>query len=112
MKFSNQPSTCYGIKQSESEYEGKKFSSTTFYLPADLAANANGKTLGVVTVPYKCGDATEFDKWAHLSKSWPLTGGIPVLADFEMVAGRDAQGRDSGKLVLTGIRPAPTTPRA
>lgn len=105
MKFPAAPVQCFGIKQSQVEFDGKKYSSTTFYLPADLAESASGKTLGVVTVPYKCGDAQEFDKWAHLKNSFPASG-VPCLAEFELVAGKDAQGKDSGKLTLISIRPA------
>lgn len=99
----------HGIKQSSVEMDGKKYSSTTFYLPADLAENGAGKAIGSVTTPYKCGDSTEFDKWAHLSKSFP-PGGIPVVCDFDVVAGKDAQGKESSKLMLLAIRPAPGTP--
>lgn len=108
MKLPEMKVTCYGIKQSAVEFDGKKFSSTTFYLPAELAESAAGKTLGVVTVPYKFGDASEFEKWAHLSNSWP-DGGLPVAVQFELVAGKDAQGKESGKLQMVGIRPATTT---
>ena len=104
MKLPEMKVTCHGIKQSAVEFDGKKFSSTTFYLPAELAESAAGKTLGAITVPYKFGDASEFDKWAHLSNSWP-EGGLPVSVQFELVAGKDAQGKESGKLQLVGIRP-------
>lgn len=110
MKFLNQASVLYGIKQSATEMDGKKYSSTTFYLPADLAENGAGKALGVITTGYKFGDSSEFDKWGHLSKSWPV-GGVPVLVDFDVVAGKDAQGKDTSKLALIGIKVAPSTPR-
>jgi len=106
MKFSNQPSVCFGIKESKGEFDGKAFSSTTFYLPADMAGNQSGRAIGVVTTPHKFGDASEFSKWAHLEKSFPV-GGVPVLCDFDVVAGRDANGKDQAKLMLVGIRPAP-----
>ena len=105
MKFLGQASTLFGIKATAGEVEGNKYSSTTFYLPADLGNTANVKALGTVTVPYKFGDVSEFDKWAHLEKSWPAAG-LPVLCDFDVVQGRDAQGKDAAKLVLLGIRPA------
>jgi hypothetical protein len=105
MKFLGQASVLHGIKQSAVEMDGKRYSSTTFYLPADLAENGAGKAIGAVTTGYKCGDATEFDKWAHLSKSFP-PGGLPVTCDFDVVAGKDAQGKDTGKLTLLAIRPA------
>lgn len=108
MKLPEMTTICHGIKQSATEYEGRKFSSTTFYLPAELAESAAGKTLGAITVPYKFGDASEFDKWGHLSKSWP-EGGIKVSVQFELVSGKDAQGKDTGKLQLVGIKPAAST---
>lgn len=111
MKLPEMKVVCHGIKQSATEFEGRKFSSTTFYLPAELAESAAGKTLGAITVPYKFGDATEFDKWAHLSNSWPEAG-LPVTVNFELVSGKDAQGKDTGKLQLMGIRPANPTTRA
>ena len=95
--------TLFGIKARDGQVEDNKFSSTTFYLPADLAANASSKTLGIVTVPYKFGDASEFSKWAHLEKSWPAAG-VPVDVEFDIVAGKDAQGRDAAKVVLVGIQ--------
>lgn len=107
MKFMNQPSVLMGIKQSAVDIDGKKYSSTTFYLPADLAGNGAGKALGLVTTPYKFGDATEFEKWAHLEKSWPASG-VAVSVDFDVVAGKDAQGKDTSKLQLIGIKPAPS----
>lgn len=106
MKLPEMRVICHGIKQSATEFEGKKYSSTTFYLPAELAESAAGKTLGAITVPYKFGDANEFDKWAHLRNSWP-EGGVPVLVQFELVSGKDAQGKDTGKLQLVGVKPAP-----
>lgn len=106
MKFTNQPSLCFGIKESKGEFEGKAFSSTTFYLPADMAANSSGRAIGVVTTPHKFGDASEFGKWAHLEHSFPA-GGLPVLVDFDVVAGRDANGNNTAKLQLVAIRPTP-----
>ena len=101
-------STLFGIKASEGEMEGTKYSSTTFYLPADFASTTNTKAMGAVTVPYKFGDASEFQKWAHLEKSFPASG-IPVNCEFDVIVGKDAQGKDSAKLVLVGIKPTPTT---
>jgi hypothetical protein len=104
-------STLFGIKASQGEVEGNKFSSTTFYLPADVASNANVKAIGAITVPYKCGDASEFNKWAHLEKSFPPAG-LPVECEFDVVAGKDAQGKDAAKIVLVAIRPLTVAPRA
>jgi hypothetical protein len=111
MKLPEMKVICHGIKQSATEFDGKKFSSTTFYLPAELAESAAGKTLGAITVPYKFGDATEFEKWGHLRNSWP-EGGVPVLVNFELVSGKDAQGKDTGKLQLMGIKPASPVSRS
>lgn len=99
MKFSN-TAICTGIKESKGEMEGKAFSSTTFHLIVDVAENGAGRSIGAVTRPFKYGDASEFEKWAHLSKSWPV-GGLPCACDFEVVAGAD----NTSKLVLLGIRP-------
>ncbi len=97
-------STLHGIKASEGEYEGKKFSSTTFYLPADFATGGTGKAMGSVTVPYKLGDASEYKKWEHLEKAFPPAG-IPVLCEFDVVVGKDAAGKDAAKIVLLSIKP-------
>lgn len=99
MKFTN-VALCTGIKESKGDFEGKAFSSTTFHLIVDVAENGAGRSLGSVTRPFKFGDASEFDKWSHLSKSWPV-GGVPCACDFEVVAGAD----NSSKLVLLGIKP-------
>lgn len=100
-------STLFGIKASQGEVEGNKYSSTTFYLPAEFTSTANVKALGNVTVPYKFGDASEFDKWAHLEKSFPVSG-IPVVCEFDVTVGKDAQGRDAPKIVLLSIKPQST----
>lgn len=99
MKFSN-TALCTGIKESKGEFEGRAFSSTTFHLIVDVAENGAGRSLGSVTRPFKFGDASEFDKWAHLSKSWPL-GGVPCACEFEVVASIE----NTSKLVLLGIKP-------
>lgn len=99
MKFQN-VALLTGIKESKGEFEGKAFSSTTFHLIVDVAENGSGRSIGAVTRPFKFGDASEFDKWAHLSKSWPV-GGVHCACEFEVVAGAD----NSSKLVLLGIKP-------
>ncbi len=99
MKFTN-VALCTGIKESKGDFEGKAFSSTTFHLIVDVAENGAGRSLGSVTRPFKFGDASEFDKWAHLSKSWPI-GGVPCACEFEVVAGAE----NTSKLVLLGIKP-------
>lgn len=97
--------TLFGVVASEGTVEGNAYSSTTFYLPADLSPTSSKKTIGVATVPYKFGDASEFKKWEHLEKAWPI-GGLPVNVEFDIVVGKDAQGRDSAKVVLAAISPA------
>lgn len=92
---------CTGIKESAGEYEGRKFSSTTFHLIVDIKENGAGRSIGTVTRPFKFGDAAEFEKWAHLAKSWPAAG-VPCDCTFELVAGA---GNDS-RLELKEIKPA------
>lgn len=87
----------YGVKQSAGNFEGTAFSSTTFHLTVDLTENGAGKSLGVVTRPFKLGDAHEFDKWAHLGASLP----IRCMATFEVSAARE----DGTKLVLKALAP-------
>ena len=101
MKF-KQSALCTGIKESKGEIEGKSFSSTTFHLNVDLAENGAGRSIGVVSRPFKFGDASEFDKWSKLSASWPV-GGLMCECDFEVVAAAD----NKSGLRLLGIRPAP-----
>jgi len=98
---------CTGIKESAGSFEGKAFSSTTFHLNVDVAENGAGRSLGMVSRPFKFGDATEFQKWEHLKNSWPVTG---VMCDvvFDVVSGAD----NSTKLMLLEIKPAKTAPRA
>ena len=101
MKFSS-GATCTGIKESKGEYEGKPFSSTTFHLIVDVAENSAGRSMGAVSRPFKFGDASEFDKWAHLKVGWPAVS-LPVVCDFDLVAGSD----NSTKLTLLDIKPRP-----
>lgn len=97
MKFKN-VALCTGIKESKGSFEGKDFSSTTFHLIVDVAENGAGRSIGAVTRPFKFGDASQFEKWAHLANSWPV-GGLQCACEFEVVAGAD----NSSKLVLLGI---------
>jgi len=98
-------STLFGIKAAKGEVDGNKYSFTTFYLPAEFGQTGEQKAIGTVTVPYRFGDASEFDKWAHLAHSFPV-GGIPVLCEFDVIVGKDAQGKDAPKITLIGIKPA------
>lgn len=77
---------CFGIKESKGTFEGKEFSSTTFHLEATLAENSAGRSLGIVTRPFKFGDATEFDKWSKIpDRAFP----IHVEVVFTVNAGAD-----------------------
>lgn len=109
MKMQSQ-STLFGIKASSGDFEGKSYSSTTFYLPAEFGQGGNTKAIGAVTVPYKLGDASEFEKWAHLSHSWPVAG-VPVQCEFDVVVGKDAQGKDVPKIQLLSIKPMHPAPQ-
>lgn len=91
---------CTGIKESKGQFEGRDFSSTTFHCVVDVAENSAGRSIGAVSRPFKCGDASEFEKWVHLAKSWPATG-LAVECEFDMVAGSD----NATKLVLLSIKP-------
>lgn len=108
MKMSSQV-ICTGIKESAGMFEETKkaFSSTTFHLIVDVAENGAGRALGAVSRPFKFGDATEFEKWAHLGKSWPVVG---LLCDcvFEVVAAAE----NASKLTLMAIKPSATQVRA
>lgn len=89
--------TVYAVKESSGTFEGRAFSSTTFHCSVDLKENGAGRSIGVVTRPFKLGDHTEFDKWAHLGGSLP----IRAQATFEMSAAKE----DKAQLVLVAIRP-------
>lgn len=90
----------HAIKESTGVFEGKAFSSTTFHCEVELKENGAGRSMGRVTRPFKLGDHTEFDKWAHLSQSLPLS----AEATMEIEASRD----DGMKLSLVAIRPLET----
>lgn len=94
---------CVGIKESAVEMEGKKYSSTKFHLIVDIAENSAGRSLGYESRPFPFGDATEFEKWAHLKNSWPENG-IMVDCVFDVVAA--AEGKT--KLTLLDCKPART----
>ncbi|MBN9365721.1 MAG: hypothetical protein J0H59_01665 [Comamonadaceae bacterium] len=100
MKLQSQ-AVLHGIKSSKGEIEGRGYDSTTFHISVDLGANSSGDSIGVVTRPFKCGTSEEFKKWAHLKNNWPATG-IPVLCEFDVVAGAD----QTSKLTLLAIKPA------
>ena len=87
----------HAVKESSGTMEGRAFSSTTFHCEVDLKENGAGRSIGRVTRPFKLGDHTEFDKWAHLGNSLP----VRAKATFEMSAAKE----DGAKLVLVAIRP-------
>ncbi|MBD9403866.1 hypothetical protein IB236_00910 [Acidovorax sp. ACV02] len=97
----------HGIKQSKGEIEGRPFDSTTFHLSVDIAQTSSGESIGVVTRPFKLGDSTEFQKWAHLKNAWPL-GGVMCECEFDIVAGSE----NTTKLTLLAIKPAATAKAA
>nr|WP_296018860.1 hypothetical protein [uncultured Acidovorax sp.] len=97
----------HGIKSSKGDYEGRAFDSTTFHLSVDMGQSSSGESIGVVTRPFKFGDSTEFQKWAHLKNKWPITG-VMCDCEFDVVAGAD----NTTKLTLLGIRPAATAKAA
>ena len=106
MRFNSQ-AVLTGIKSSKGQIEGRGYDSTTFHISVDLGANSSGDSIGVVTRPFKCGTSEEFKKWQHLKASWPATG-IPVVCEFDVVAGAD----QSSKLTLLAIKPATTSKAA
>lgn len=106
MKMSS-TAVLYGMKSSKGEIDGRGFDSTTFNLSVDLGESTMGKSMGIVTRPFKFGKSEEFAKWEHLRKSWPVAG-ITCDCEFDVVAG--AEG--AVKLTLLGIKPAATQPKA
>jgi hypothetical protein len=87
----------HAVKESVGTFEGRAFSSCTFHCEVDLKENGAGRSIGRVTRPFKLGDATEFDKWAHLGNSLP----VKAVATFDFEASRE----DGVKLTLKAIRP-------
>ena len=106
MKMTSQ-AVLHGLKQSKGDYEGRAFDSTTFHLSVDIGQSSSGESIGVVTRPFKCGDSTEFQKWAGYKNKWPI-GGVLCDCQFDIVAGAD----NSSKLTLLGIKPASTAKTA
>uniref|UniRef100_UPI000D37A50C hypothetical protein n=1 Tax=unclassified Variovorax TaxID=663243 RepID=UPI000D37A50C len=90
----------HGIKESTGTFEGRAFSSTVFHCEVDMKENGAGRAIGHVTRPFKLGDHTEFEKWAHLGPTLNA-GPIRALATFELEATRE----EGSKLALVGIRP-------
>lgn len=107
MKMQSQ-ALLFGIESSKGNFEGTPFDSTKFHLSVDLGSKSTGKTIGLVTRPFKFGDSTEIEKWMHLQAHF--AAGKPVLCncEFDVVAG---SGSDV-KLALLGIQSAPSTKTA
>lgn len=100
MKMNSTTRLC-GIKESQVEMEGKKYSSTKFHLIVDIADNSAGESCGFETRPFTFGDATEWQKWKHLKAGW-TEGGMQVDCVFDVVAA--AEGKT--KLTLLDIKPS------
>jgi len=94
----------HGVKESQGVIEGRPFSSTVFHCEVDLTQNSAGRSIGRATRPFKLGDASEFEKWAHLGASLP----IKAIAIFEMAAA----AQDGTKMVLVEIRPVEQAKKA
>lgn len=90
----------HGIKESTGTFEGRAFSSTVFHCEVDMKENGAGRAIGHVTRPFKLGDHSEFEKWAHLGATLNA-GPIRAMATFELEATRE----EGSKLVLVAIRP-------
>ncbi len=87
----------HAVKESVGTFEGKPFSSTTFHCEVELKENGAGRSIGRVTRPFKLGDHSEFDKWAHMGNS------LPIMAEATMAI--EAAREDGMKLTLIAIRP-------
>ena len=90
----------FGIESSKGQFEQTAYDSTKFHLSVDLGQKSNGKTVGLVTRPFKFGDSTEIDKWTHLDKFLREGKPIPCECEFDVVAASDGV-----KLTLLGIKP-------
>lgn len=101
----------FGIEAQNIEVDGQRFQSTTFHLPLDIKESATKRTMGTVTRPFKLGDHTEYDKWAHLADK--LGDGKFIVCDavFTMAASKSS-GKETVELQLVGIKPAAQSPKA
>ncbi len=95
----------FAIEAQNVEVDGQRYQSTTFHLPLDMKESATKRTMGTVTRPFKLGDHTEFDKWAHLEKSFGDGKYILCDAQFTMAATK-ANGKETVELQLVSIKPA------
>lgn len=101
MKMQSQ-ALLFGIESSKGDFQGTAYDSTKFHLSVDMGTKSNGKTIGVVTRPFKFGTSSEIEKWTNLSGV--LSSGKPVMCncEFDVVASSDGV-----KLTLLAIQPAP-----
>lgn len=96
-----------GIESSKGTFESTAYDSTKFHLSVDLGQKSNGKTVGMVSRPFKFGDSTEIEKWSHLDKFLREGKAIPVDCEFDVVAAADGT-----KLTLLGIKPSAAPAKA
>lgn len=106
MKMQSQ-ALLFGIESSKGDFQGTAYDSTKFHLSVDMGTKSNGKTIGVVTRPFKFGDSTEIEKWVNLTPV--LSTGKPIACncEFDVVASSDGV-----KLTLLAIQPAPQSKTA
>ena len=67
-----------GIESSKGQFENTAYDSTKFHLSVDLGQKSNGKTIGLVTRPFKFGTSAEIENWAHLDAHLRSGRAIPV----------------------------------
>lgn len=101
----------FGIESQNAEVDGQRYQSTSFHLPLDIKESSTKRTMGTVTRPFKLGDHTEYDKWAHLEAN--LGDGKFILCDavFNFVAVK-VNGKESAEPQLVSIKPASQQPKA
>ena len=91
----------FGIESSKGTFENTTYDSTKFHISVDMGSKSNGKTIGVVTRPFKLGDSTEIEKWTALAPHLGAGKPVPVECEFDVVASSDGT-----KLTLLAIKPA------
>lgn len=103
MKFTTRI-TVTGMKKSKGVIQdsGMAYDSTKVYALTDLD-DRKGNGIGAATVEYAFGTSDEFDKFKHLSGSFPLE----FDADVEIVTSGASQ-----KTIIAGLRPVARTAQA
>lgn len=76
----------YGIESGKGSFNDTSYDSTKAHLAVDLGEKSTGKTMGVVTRPFKLGDSTQIDRWEVFKSHLALGRGIPVMCEFEVIA--------------------------